>query len=69
MTNTVTIDQISKMMDELMALGYRFDYWTATKGWWIKVGDPRFGIRLGDPKDFNLAIVAAYNYRAYVEVA
>ena len=63
---TYTIDQITEMMKDLMADGYRFDYWTDHKGWFIKRGDRQFGIRLGDPKHFNLAIVAAYEYRQYV---
>ena len=61
-----TIDQITKMMQDLMAEGYLFDYWTISKGWWIKSDGGRFGIRLGDPKDFNLAIIAAYEYRQYI---
>ena len=66
MTQNYTIDQITEMVQELTAAGYRYDWWTLSKGWWIKAGDPRFGIRLGDPKPFNMAVIAAYNYRQYV---
>jgi hypothetical protein len=64
MTDT---DRINETANALMAAGYRLVYSdNLSKGWVIIPGDPRYGVRLGDPKPIPAATVAALEYRQYV---
>jgi len=66
---TYTTEEINQMWQTLKAEGWEFDLWSPRgfKGWWLKRGDTRLAHRRGDPKPFNLAVLAAWELRAYVQ--
>ena len=63
-----TIEQITEKMNTLVSEGWKFDLWSVDgmKGWFFIPGAQGLvGMRNGDPKPFNLAVLAAWRVREY----
>jgi hypothetical protein len=64
-----TIEQITEKMNTLLKEGWKFDLWSAEggmRGWFFVPGAQGLaGMRNGDPKPFNLAVLAAWRVREY----